>query len=80
MTTPNENEKNMCPNTQLVEVERKEEKMTEATQANNKKLLSPKGWYTKPSYTTTPVYTVQTVTNSKLVSIDFLLYSSLATL
>jgi hypothetical protein len=32
MTTPNENEKNMCPNPQLVEVERKEERMTEATQ------------------------------------------------
>jgi len=54
MTTPNENGENMCPNPQLVEVERKEEKTTEATQANNKKLLSPKGWYTKPSYTTTP--------------------------
>lgn len=32
MTTPNENEKNMCPNPQLVEVERKEEKMTEEFQ------------------------------------------------
>jgi len=31
MTTPNENEKNMCPNPQLVEVEKKEEKMTEAS-------------------------------------------------
>jgi len=30
MTTPNENE--ICPNPQLVEVERKEERMTEATQ------------------------------------------------
>jgi len=30
MTTPNENE--ICPNPQLVEVEKKEEKMTEATQ------------------------------------------------
>jgi hypothetical protein len=48
MTTPNENGKNMCPNPQLVEVEKKEEKMTETTQTNNKKLLSPKGWYTKP--------------------------------
>jgi hypothetical protein len=44
MTTPNENGENMCPNPQLVEVERKEEKTTEATQANNKKLLSPKGY------------------------------------
>jgi hypothetical protein len=35
MTTPNENEKNMCSNPQLVEVERKEEKMTEAIQTNN---------------------------------------------
>jgi hypothetical protein len=32
MTTPNENGKNMCPNPQLVEVERKEEKMTEEFQ------------------------------------------------
>jgi hypothetical protein len=40
MTTPNENEKNMCPNPQLVEVERKEERMTEPTQEDNKKLLS----------------------------------------
>jgi hypothetical protein len=30
MTTPNENE--ICPNPQLVEVEKKEERMTEATQ------------------------------------------------
>jgi len=41
MTTQNENEKNMCPNPQLVEVEKKEESMTEATQQDNKKLLSP---------------------------------------
>jgi hypothetical protein len=41
MTTPNENEKNMCPNPQLVEVEKKEESMTEATQQDNKTLLSP---------------------------------------
>ena len=31
MNTQNENEKNMCPNPQLVEVGKKEEKMTEAT-------------------------------------------------
>ena len=29
MTTPNESGKNMCPNPQLVEVEKKEEEMTE---------------------------------------------------
>jgi hypothetical protein len=32
MTTPNENGENMCPNPQLVEVERKEEKMKEEFQ------------------------------------------------
>jgi len=33
MTTPNENE--ICPNPQLVEVEKKEEKMTEATEESS---------------------------------------------
>jgi hypothetical protein len=41
MTTPNENKKNMCPNPQLVEVERKEEKMEnqKAEQSPNQRAI-----------------------------------------
>jgi hypothetical protein len=41
MTTPNENEKNMCPNPQLVEVEKKEERMIETIQTNNQEITKP---------------------------------------
>jgi hypothetical protein len=37
---PNENEKNICQNPQLVEVEKKEERMIETIQTNNTILLS----------------------------------------
>jgi hypothetical protein len=38
---PNENEKNICQNPQLIEVEKKEERMIETIQTNNQEITKP---------------------------------------
>jgi hypothetical protein len=41
MTTQNEAEKNMCPNPQSIEEEKKEERMIETIQTNNQEITKP---------------------------------------